>query len=255
MGKLLIFFVVFIVAAIIATYIKMQKDEKYRKDITEKYKNARREKIMKKTILITAVTVMLTAGSIIGCGASKSTDQTGTITADMETDQLTADTETDLITLAFSKSMGNVDYEKIKAAYEKKSSTYNNGNTESGNTESSREQAVVNEPTVVNEEKQENTVKTDASDFVFPYSDSEPVDLSAVESLSDESLRIAINEIFARHGRKFKSEELQTYFESKSWYKPRYEADEFDQKQKSLLNEVEKENIKILAAERESRKR
>ena len=30
-------------------YIKMQKDEKYRKDITEKYKNARREKIMKKT--------------------------------------------------------------------------------------------------------------------------------------------------------------------------------------------------------------
>ena len=55
----------------------------------------------------------------------------------------------------------------------------------------------------------------------------------------------ARNEIFARHGRKFKSEDLQAYFNSKSWYTPIYEADEFTTElQNRLFNSYEKENIK-----------
>lgn len=40
-----------------------------------------------------------------------------------------------------------------------------------------------------------------------------------LQGLSKAQLDLARNEIFARHGRTFKKQELQSYFESKSWYK------------------------------------
>ena len=40
-------------------------------------------------------------------------------------------------------------------------------------------------------------------------------------------LRLARNELYARRGRIFDDEDLQRYFESKSWYEPRYTKDEF----------------------------
>ncbi len=62
-------------------------------------------------------------------------------------------------------------------------------------------------------------------------------DLIAYDSYT---LRLIRNEIFARYGYRFKSNELQQYFDSQSWYKPSYGS--YD----SLLTEIEKANIKLL---------
>jgi hypothetical protein len=53
-------------------------------------------------------------------------------------------------------------------------------------------------------------------------------------------LRILRNTVFARHGRKFKSEDLQEYFSAKDWYNPKY--DDVDH----LLNSYEKKNIAFI---------
>ncbi|MCR4657001.1 MAG: YARHG domain-containing protein [Lachnospiraceae bacterium] len=94
----------------------------------------------------------------------------------------------------------------------------------------------------------------DSKDYIISDSDSELISRDSLKKLSDEDLRLAINEIYARHGRKFKSRELQDYFDSKDWYTPRYEPEEFDKKQNSLLNEIELKNLKTMTAERDSRK-
>ncbi len=90
------------------------------------------------------------------------------------------------------------------------------------------------------------------SEYIFPDSDSEAIKKEDAEKLSDDELRIAINEIYARHGRKFNSSDLQEYFENKSWYKGKYSASEFDN---SVLNKTEQKNIKTLTEIRDSRKK
>jgi len=44
-----------------------------------------------------------------------------------------------------------------------------------------------------------------------------------LDGLSPEELRIKRNEIFARHGYRFKSADLTEFFSTFDWYKPRYE--------------------------------
>ena len=58
-------------------------------------------------------------------------------------------------------------------------------------------------------------------------------------------INYAKNEIYARHGRKFKSQELQRYFGSKSWYNGRIEPDNFDI---SVFNDYERKNTEFLAS-------
>ena len=91
------------------------------------------------------------------------------------------------------------------------------------------------------------------NEFVFPYSDTQLLSAADVYYLSDWQLRIAINEIYARHGRKFKDKELQNYFNSLSWYSGIYEPAEFDKIQDGLLNDTEKKNLNTLTNERSSR--
>lgn len=83
-----------------------------------------------------------------------------------------------------------------------------------------------------------------AGDFIFPDSNSRYLSYDEVYAKNQQELSYARNEIFARHGRKFKSADLQSYFGSKSWYTPLYEPDEFAAIQDALFNDYEKENIK-----------
>lgn len=94
------------------------------------------------------------------------------------------------------------------------------------------------------------SVGTSDSDYIIPDSSSRILSRSEIESLSDGDLRLAINEIYARHGRKFQSEELQNYFNGKSWYHPTVEAEEFTE---SMLNEIEKQNVMTMAEVQNSR--
>ena len=57
---------------------------------------------------------------------------------------------------------------------------------------------------------------------------------------SKQDLRFLRNEIYARHGYRFNSRDLQEYFSTKDWYRPQF--DDVDH----LLSEIEKENIKFI---------
>lgn len=83
-------------------------------------------------------------------------------------------------------------------------------------------------------------------DYIIPSSNTKILEDSDIQGMSAKMLNYARNEIFARHGRKFASKELRDYFESKSWYKEEYSAEEFDEKSDSVLNEVEKRNVQFL---------
>ena len=64
------------------------------------------------------------------------------------------------------------------------------------------------------------------SGYILP-TDTKKYSESELSKLDDHTLFLARNEIYARHGRKFVSQELQTYFAQKSWYKPSVEPGDF----------------------------
>ena len=82
-----------------------------------------------------------------------------------------------------------------------------------------------------------------SSDYVLPDSGTHLYTRDELESLSDQQLFYARNEIYARHGRGFDSDELQTYFDSKSWYTRQYDPADFPD---SLLNSTEKANASLM---------
>lgn len=59
-----------------------------------------------------------------------------------------------------------------------------------------------------------------------------------------EDIRVAKNEIYARHGRIFEDESLDSYFRSKNWYVPSVAAQDFTTE---VFNEYEKKNVEYLA--------
>ena len=76
---------------------------------------------------------------------------------------------------------------------------------------------------------------------VLAKSSKKYIDDDDLDGMSSSELRLARNEIYARHGCIFKDKKLQKYFEGKSWYTPRIDVDDFDT---SDLNKYEIENIK-----------
>lgn len=87
-----------------------------------------------------------------------------------------------------------------------------------------------------------------SSDFIFPQSSTKYLSQSQVSSLSDYQLGIARNEIYARHGYIFKLDRFKSYFESQSWYVPRY-----SEVSSISLNEIETYNVALIKAEEDSR--
>jgi serine/threonine protein kinase, bacterial len=59
-----------------------------------------------------------------------------------------------------------------------------------------------------------------------------------LEGKSSWDLRIMRNEIFARHGRRFKKPELRNYFMKQSWYNPQFDE--------VRLTEIERKNVEFL---------
>ena len=93
--------------------------------------------------------------------------------------------------------------------------------------------------------------ETGAAGYVLPYADTHRYTQKELSSLSNWDLYIARNEIGARHGRKFKEDDLSSYFGAKSWYKGTLTREEF-QKIEGILNSTEEANVDtILAIEKE----
>lgn len=83
----------------------------------------------------------------------------------------------------------------------------------------------------------------DPTSYIFPDSDKRILTNAEIEAASIWQLRRGTNEVYARHGRKFKNQGQVAYFESKSWYNGTIEADNFKE---SILNEYEKQNVKLM---------
>lgn len=57
-----------------------------------------------------------------------------------------------------------------------------------------------------------------SSEYILPDSDSRYYTMDELKGMTAEQCRLARNELYARHGRMFDDEELQSYFDSCSWY-------------------------------------
>lgn len=82
----------------------------------------------------------------------------------------------------------------------------------------------------------------DSNGYILPDSASRKLKKSDLAGMTAQQLSYAKNEIYARHGRVYKSSELQDYFNEKDWYE---ENDDFKDED---LSKKEAENTKFIAA-------
>ena len=82
----------------------------------------------------------------------------------------------------------------------------------------------------------------DSNGYILPDSDSRKLKKSDLAGMTAQQLSYAKNEIYARHGRVFKSSELQEYFNEKDWYE---ENDDFKDED---LSKKEAENTEFIDA-------
>lgn len=120
----------------------------------------------------------------------------------------------------------------------------NNPSDISENVEAAEEIKEADQETeLVGEEELVEELEEEKSEYILPQSDSELLSKSDLEGLSQDELRIARNEIYARHGRRFKDEELQKYFDECSWYNGTIDPDSF---QDSMLSDIEHANKDLI---------
>lgn len=77
-------------------------------------------------------------------------------------------------------------------------------------------------------------------DYILPYSDIEYISESELVGMDKRTSELALNEIYARHGRKFNDSSIQSYFNEKSWYDGFIEPEDFSD---SVFNKYETKNI------------
>lgn len=80
----------------------------------------------------------------------------------------------------------------------------------------------------------------------YPQTATRLLDAEELQSMNQTALAIARNELFARHGRKYEDVFLKAVFTRKSWYRPQYDGNQFTTVESQLLNDYEKENLKVI---------
>ncbi len=108
---------------------------------------------------------------------------------------------------------------------------------------------VVVQPIVISTDGGQQTTVSN-NDYVLPDSASRYYSESSLSSLSNWQLFVARNEIYARHGRRFLRDDLQSYFNSKSWYHGTVAPENFND---GVLNDVERSNALTMRSIEESR--
>lgn len=91
------------------------------------------------------------------------------------------------------------------------SETNKNSNTSASSTTNSNVNSNLNS----NANRNTNTA---IGDYIIADSDTRLISVSELYSLTPWQLKVARNEIYARHGRAFVHKDLQCYFAKKSWY-------------------------------------
>ena len=88
-----------------------------------------------------------------------------------------------------------------------------------------------------------DSIFTVPQDYILPLSSSAYLSESDLDGMSADEVQMAINEIYARHHRKFVIQSIQDYFNAKSWYSGTVEAADFDV---SVMNVYEGANINLM---------
>ena len=103
------------------------------------------------------------------------------------------------------------------------------------------------------EEEEEEEETEDSASWFLSDSSNRYYSRSELERLDDYSLQMAINEIYARHGRKFDTESIREYFEEQPWYHGTISPADFDGNESQYFNEYEKANREMMAQIRDER--
>lgn len=82
-----------------------------------------------------------------------------------------------------------------------------------------------------------------SGEYIFPQSSTSYLTRKDLKGLDYDTVQMAINEIYARHHRKFVLPEVQEYFDGKSWYEGYVDADQFDV---NVMNVYEGSNINLM---------
>lgn len=106
---------------------------------------------------------------------------------------------------------------------------------------------IVQSSVYAQQDEEQEAESEDDSEYIFADSNERYLEKDEIYDLTQEEMRIARNEIYARLGRTFSDESLQEYFESKSWYEPLYTTEEFDAFGDHIFNEYEFYNKNLIA--------
>ena len=118
------------------------------------------------------------------------------------------------------------------------------------NSESYKHEDNVGEDMGAAVELEEEKADEKENGIIFPNSSREEITEKDAADLSDEELRYAINELYARHGYIFKDDAMRSYYENFDWYEETVASDAFSL---DLFNDTERKNIEILQKERDRR--
>ena len=94
-----------------------------------------------------------------------------------------------------------------------------------------------------------SSTNSNSGGYVIADSSSRKLTEADIKNLTNDQISIAQNEIWARHGRKFKNKWLQEYFNKQSWYKGTIEPQDFNY----TGNEYESANASFLIGILDSR--
>lgn len=86
-----------------------------------------------------------------------------------------------------------------------------------------------------------------APEYLLPNSSTAYLTDADLAVLTWEECCLARNEIYARHGRIFATQEIRDYFESRSWYRGTINGTDFDANAGAYLNEIERTNISFIS--------
>ena len=94
------------------------------------------------------------------------------------------------------------------------------------------------------DEKAASEENAASSAYLMPDSAERYLEASDIEGYSRDEIQLIINEIYARHGREFSSQDNIDYFSAQDWYEP--VVGKSDEEIDSELNAYEKANIELL---------
>lgn len=165
----------------------------------------------------------------------------------LKDEKITADSENELDIIEFEYNSLNKTQKKLVSNYSDLEDAYKKVEKEKARKKKSEETPV--------QEIQPDRKRSDTSNYapgqtdrayysyIIPYSSTRILTYDDIKYFNAEELKLARNEIYARHGRMFNDPNIRAYFEEQLWYVGTISADDFKE---SLLSDIEKKNVRFI---------